>query len=358
MYLFHVLSKYLCRSFDKSRRQNFRATAKCRTGIHSPLRDFRHRLLPSSVQKFDEKFFLSHNILTVVVRLWLANIMRFLLHPRPLTSSIKRKVGRTGESAAKGALSVQNESLDTAHVSDKGRRTWGQQCSQNCGCVVRFEALLENQRIHHASYTAKQVVTTANRQPVLTAKGRPMFQNCHCSTLHHLSKVIVDYITNQQQHVQSLKNLSEFQQTRSSNSFRQTVLATHSLPNDHAHCFDVVEEAFTAMLKGYLPHPRPALQQQHQQPNYEYPHYAEQMESSKQGRNTTLLGHLLFWTDEEDEPDRKGNILSTLNMFDRNQQEAIEVEMTIIQRTKTKQHPRDWVSYVDELYQEQEERSA
>jgi hypothetical protein len=157
-------------------------------------------------------------------------------------------------------------------LASSHRRAWGQQCSEHCGCVVRFEAEIRNGTVEAASYHAKQLVLTKPRAaattttttslssshhaPCLTAKGRPMLKGCDCAALHHLSSVVVDHMVGQD--VRRLKNSLEFRSPRSSAAFRSAALRAQGLPPEGgAKCFDLVEEAVTALLKGHLPKPRP-----------------------------------------------------------------------------------------------------
>jgi hypothetical protein len=134
--------------------------------------------------------------------------------------------------------------------------------------VVRFEAEILNDTIESASYHAKQVVLAgapspppASRSepsfppPTLTAKGRPMLQACECETLHRLSGAVLDHAVGGS--VSRLKNSLEFHSVRSSTSFRHAALRAQGLPvSSGAKCFDLVEEAVTALLMGHLPRPR------------------------------------------------------------------------------------------------------
>jgi hypothetical protein len=159
-------------------------------------------------------------------------------------------------------------------LASSHRRAWGQQCSEHCGCVVRFEAEIRNGTVEAASYHAKQLVLTkppaaagataatslsampSHHAPSLTAKGRPMLKGCDCAALHHLSSVVVDHMAGQA--VRRLKNSLEFRSPRSSAAFRSAALRAQGLPPEGgAKCFDLVEEAVTALLKGHLPKPRP-----------------------------------------------------------------------------------------------------
>ena len=196
-------------------------------------------------------------------------------------------------------------------------KKWGQQCGVTCGCVVRFDiALDDNDRVIMAEYTAKKILTTTipipiipnindmqrsnssmcrkqqSQQPQQQQHMRPVWTNrtkrlqyvsCPCPTLHTLCLQSIEYFINRP--IYQLINLHEFQSARSSLAFRDTILS--SLRHDttttttttttksqslrhpdrnkksHYHCFDLVEDAITALLKGYIPPPR-------QQPTEEF----------------------------------------------------------------------------------------
>jgi len=180
-------------------------------------------------------------------------------------------------------VTVTSQTRTDGATAGKLTRAWGQQCSPKCGCVVRFEATIDSdtRAIVSASYQAKTLVTlndsTAKKaeenscstddgspqlRAVLTAKGRPMFKKCTCKSLHHLSAAVVEHVVaspimgTAPVTMSRLAATLEFDSTRSSTSFRKTVLKSQGLPETDTHCFDVVEEAVTALVKRRLPKPR------------------------------------------------------------------------------------------------------
>jgi hypothetical protein len=236
-------------------------------------------------------------------------------------------------------------------------KSWGQQCSPNCGCVVRFETTVDpsTQSIVDAKYHAKSIVSIykdGRLEPIRTTRtNKPMLKECECKTLHTLAKEITSFVSNKS--LNTVQNLSEFSFTRSSPAFRHAVLVENELPRTDTHCFDVVEEAYTALMKGFLPRPR---------------------------RNTSSFDQMLaadfMWnasTDDEDEilaptPRRDETMdqmqlslssprsVSTLSMFDINAeywdheeyQRAEEEERLEIARSL------DWLSFIDEQNRNQE----
>ena len=50
--------------------------------------------------------------------------------------------------------------------------------------------------------------------------------------------------------------MTDFSTPRSSTAFRHAVLAENGLPRTDTHCFDLLEEAFTSMIKGHMVKPR------------------------------------------------------------------------------------------------------
>ena len=218
--------------------------------------------------------------------------MRFLLHPRTTTAAVRI----ASSSSSSKSNPIISSALDTSVTvtvgptttttaaaaaaartqSKPSTRAWGQQCSPNCGCVVRLEATLDSatQTFQTASYTAKRIVTTKTTtssssssssqqqqqrlQPVLTTKGRPMLQACDCQTVHYLAQAVVRHLTTSSNplRLDQIKNRLAFSSHRSSAAFRRTVLKAQDLPRADTHCFDLLEDALTALVKGRLPKQR------------------------------------------------------------------------------------------------------
>lgn len=196
--------------------------------------------------------------------------MRFLLHPPGLrlTASSLRQVSEKVEVMGSSKTAIDNRKPQQYDVSstpadhDTGNhvRTWGQQCAPYCGCVVRFESKIDGARnIVESSYQAKTVVATSNGhgrlEPMYTSRnGRPMFKECSCKTIHHLAKEVTRFLPGKS--VDKIRNMTDFSTPRSSPAFRHSVLAANGLPRTDTHCFDLLEEAFTAMIKGHMVKPR------------------------------------------------------------------------------------------------------
>jgi len=186
--------------------------------------------------------------------------MRYLLNV-PVNLNVKRG-SSVGQSMKAYGIKDKRESI----------KAWGQQCSPNCGCTIRFETELnESRHILSASYSAKMFISTKQKtdngleflQPVLTYQGRnserrPIVKDCTCKTVHVLSQHIVDVLPTLS--LSQAQNQLEFAGIRSSTTFRDQVLKRHKLLNSNSHegkqCFDLVEEALTACLKGYMPRSR------------------------------------------------------------------------------------------------------
>ena len=145
--------------------------------------------------------------------------MRFLLKSTTTAS-------RAAASAARDANKLLSK--NNAHNAITERATnnitgkaWGQHCSPDCGCVLRFELQLSNYRVSPAlsttetvaaaTYHAKRVMVTkakhlsdnddnrtsssssspssTNLKPLLTSElsshsQRPILTSCTCTTLH------------------------------------------------------------------------------------------------------------------------------------------------------------------------------
>ena len=242
--------------------------------------------------------------------------MRFLLYPYRAAVRSKRK----------------------EPVSSQAIMSWGQQCSPTCGCVVRFE-----QSSHEGSlnYSAKKVVTSGQRV-VLTNKGRPMLTECNCSSLHRLSDALVDHYKHRD--VNCRRSDLEFQSMRSSRAFRRTVLQSQGLPLTDGHCFDVVEEAWTAFIKGHIPSARregPVLPMEMEK---------EETEEYVPEKHQRVLPFATEEYDDDDDRQYRLAVSSTLRMFDWNQEQE-QIAMGNVRRSA----PSDWQAYVDQL---NSERSA
>ena len=320
--------------------------------------------------------------------------MRFLLHPttqRTTTQGIRNNKGRAAKRAPKERILVQQPhalvsktvgsaaSTNTTYV-----KSWGQQCSPNCGCVVRFEATLnpETNQFTSASYHAKSVMvsqtttttsnnhhpknggatqttTTTKLEPARTLRtNRLMFQPCSCDSLHALASKVTDYLP--QKNALAIGSSMEFAGVRSSPAFRHTVLEKQGLSTSHTHCFDVVEEALTAMIKGHMPKARPQVTLREA--------YAASMASSspfdydERGER----GNHVDPEDDEFRMDmaaflRPPRAMSALRMLDMKApyyspfgKETSDYDDTSRTSTAKKEAPvttkqLDWVTYVDEL---------
>jgi len=206
--------------------------------------------------------------------------MRFLLNKASATLS--KRVPH--QPIVIDAVDKISDAIVTSGMKEKVQ-AWGQQCSPNCGCAIRFKADIDPEnrnRITMATYHAKTIITTESKsidgritlRPLLTqsrdegANGRPMLKECSCNTLHVLAKSITEFLP--QLTLAQAQNQVEFSGLRSSTAFRYSVLKRHNLlkkdikiVNDEIHheqegrCFDLVEEALVACLKGHIPRPRP-----------------------------------------------------------------------------------------------------
>ena len=205
--------------------------------------------------------------------------MRFLLKP-----------ARSSKFALASAKNLGKSNLDPISSSNVAARAWGQQCSPNCGCVLRFEVQLSPQTnttasptVVDANYHAKRVMTTrdagASLKPLLTSHAShpssPILTSCTCSTLHQLAQQVVEHLPGKS--LDTLKNETDsgVVGARSSVAFRHTVLKESILPIEkekeekkwstrrqnninksnqfsetqkHFHCYDLVEEAVLSLL--------------------------------------------------------------------------------------------------------------
>ena len=134
--------------------------------------------------------------------------------------------------------------------------------------------------------------------PALTAKGRPMVQQCQCTPLKQLANAVCERLPGQ--NMVQLRNSLEFAGTRSSTSFRQhllnvfcpsnnTNLARNAKQQPHkaGRCLDLVEEVFCALVKGYMPRAREEYHHDSQNIiNEEYYYYHGVEDGNKRRINT------------------------------------------------------------------------
>lgn len=159
--------------------------------------------------------------------------MRFLLNPTKSAPAVVIKHARTSITleSARNALqpAASNNATETGNSAITSK-AWGQQCSPNCGCILRFEANLSDPPsklstspiVVSASFHTKRVIGTraafserhsfatpegssalyeAQFKPLLTSENtsnnvasRPILTPCTCPTLHHLAQRVVNNI--------------------------------------------------------------------------------------------------------------------------------------------------------------------
>lgn len=294
-------------------------------------------------------------------------IGRSLDPTKPSRSSRRNAVAfnKVGHGGKKSAHSNHNNTS----------KSWGQQCSVNCGCVLRFEARVDHmQRIVDCNYVAKSVVTTIDKDnggrltPVYTTRmKRPMFQECKCKSVHALAESVTSYLPNKRWN--NIKDMNDFVFTRSSLAFRHAVLAEHDLPRTDTHCFDVMEEAFTAMMNAKVPSKRrinAPFEKVLAAECLQRPvlvHYSRSEQSYvEEAHITSHQPHERF--DIGDSADRRLGVdrnrvsmstsktMNTLEMFDINAENWLDEENHEREEDKLKTmntDELDWVTYVDEL---------
>ena len=277
--------------------------------------------------------------------------MRFLLNSvvKSTDKALRKGDKVTKLSASRMDVNVVSPSVSSQIDSSCVTKSWGQQCSPSCGCVVRFEATVDpsTQVILAATYRAKSIVSVekdGQLHPLRTIRtNKPMMKNCRCKTVHTLANNIISYVTSK--NLDSIRNMSEFSGNRSSTAFRHAVLVENQLPRTDTHCFDVLEEAYSALIKGFIPRGR----------------------RSKSSFDKILVEEYL-WTspvsdeDEHLEPAPRPNTVmdqtplsmssprsvSTLTMFDINAEYHENEECQRQEPDNMNLRSLDWLSFVDE----------
>lgn len=266
--------------------------------------------------------------------------MRFLLQV-----ASKPSKGLTAPSITTNSATVKAAASTTANANETVK-AWGQKCSPNCGCTLRFESELDptqNNLILSTTYHAKTILTTSTKNSdngngngnetisldlLTTTKGRPIMKKCSCKTLNSLAQKVTETLPGMP--LAKAQNTLEFTGVRSSTAFRYMVLKEHGLLRTNNHhtssnngkrsafadimkeiddkegrCYDLVEEALVACLKGYMPQPRPA----------------QKMKSNNTAATATVRSsHEDFQRDiydldnnDDDDKDSPNNIISDLN---------------------------------------------
>jgi hypothetical protein len=257
--------------------------------------------------------------------------MRFLLHATKKKSTASKQLT---------ARRIKNQSI----LDQSTSRSWGQQCSPQCGCVLRFECSTDGAgTITAATYHAKQLVTNGRLQPI---SEKPLFVQSPCTTLHTLAQQVVDHACMQNRHMSNLQQATEFTSVRSSLAVQHAVLATHQLTPTSTGCFDLVEDAFVAMTKGFLPKPRRSTMTFAQAVAHAYRPMTKHDEVEEEV--TTRYGRALrrFGRDTS-LPITTPRSMSALTMFDLNFSEMEQDEGKDVPAKKM-----DWETYVDALRHE------
>jgi hypothetical protein len=161
----------------------------------------------------------------------------------------------------------------------------------------------------------------------------------------------------------------EFAGVRSSPAFRHTVLEKQGLPTTDTHCFDVVEEALTAMVKGHMPKPRKQV------PFKQALAFASSSDAWGETERGNATEEDQFRIDVSAYIMTPPRAMSALRLMDVNaryspfgfaDRDSWEDNSTTgsgrYGRKKESRAPKprsyDWVSYVDEVYEQEIQKSA
>jgi hypothetical protein len=279
-----------------------------------------------------------------------------------------------GEKAPDGSSSSSSSSASSAA---KIVRHWGQQVSRRCGCVVRMECRVDagSDRVVSSEYAARRVVVLLGGgeggRPVLTARGRPQLTDCDCRALHDLASTAAAHhllLGGREGWTRLRREASGgFRGNRSSVAFRHAALRRRGLcPVRAGGCFDVVEEAVTAMLLGRMPAPRREPSSWHEvlMRDLQVPDGAVEIEGGG-GERIIMPVELAstasspFWTpvnmDRREEEEERPRWSSMQDVIDENEEEALRLQQESVRKGE---RPRvtDWVSYVDYLHHQQQQQ--
>lgn len=248
-------------------------------------------------------------------------------------------------------------------------KAFGQQCSPHCGCVLRFEASVDdNGKIQAATYYAKQVLRSKDPsnpsllQPTYTYSREPklLFTECTCPSLNQLAKQVVAQLPLQRS--TSILNQVEFSQVRSSLAFAHAVLTKFNLPPQKTHCLDLVEDALTAMIKQCLPAP---LSRRSNFPHFTawlHHQHERMLEQAEEEEFVERFGRALRRvrkprnvygkdTNHAFAIPRSMSALTMLDLVHQQEQDEYHDAFTkqIIPSSTRKENMMDWESYVDQM---------
>jgi len=309
--------------------------------------------------------------------------MRFLLKITPTTSEVASSISQSLRSVVGGAQATK-----LGDVRRKETALWGQQCSPNCGCALRFETeidIVNQNRITSASYHAKTIITTSKSrngsttlQPLLTQNsGRPIIKECSCNTLHVLAKSITEKLPRLT--LSQAQNQLEFSGVRSSRAFRHSVLKDYKLLSKKGQnttteastierrkheragqCFDLVEEALVACLKQHMLRPRQdntvKVRQNRSRSTTKDVNPLRFVQAAKK-RSAILYGASEKQRNEKLSLNDHTSI-PPFHLLNETNPMSDESEMRITHESmrddSNSKHIIDWVSYVDEMRQVQE----
>mmetsp|Transcript_27957 Transcript_27957/g.43434 ORF Transcript_27957/g.43434 Transcript_27957/m.43434 type:complete len:309 (-) Transcript_27957:95-1021(-) len=241
---------------------------------------------------------------------FLLNLPSKLVHKNP--PSARRILAATAAPRSTGSNNTSSTMEESTKHNNVEAQAWSQQCgAPTCGCMLRLQVdMTSDGTIQSAEYHSKALVlaaepngTTSRRElaqdgtwhnvidthyrfvPALTTKGRPMVQQCRCKPLKQLANAVCERLPGQ--NMVQLRNSLEFAGTRSSASFRQhllnvflphkTKLGRGARQHQAGRCFDLVEEVFMALVKGYMPRARERYNPQYEEAvsahHYDYYHH-------------------------------------------------------------------------------------
>jgi len=203
--------------------------------------------------------------------------MRFLLYSKPknaTTCSISKKIAT--QKCLETSSASPHFSTPVIKKDKPLSKAWGQKCAPDCGCIIRFETTIDtsSNQILSATMHTKSLVKDSLNNPLMTSKNRPMLKKCDCYTLNNLGKQVTAYLPNKK--FEDIRNMTEFEGVRSSDAFRHAVLQNIASNESSARplllrkhlsknskrmtsrekCYDIMEDAFLAMIRGHMPSPR------------------------------------------------------------------------------------------------------
>lgn len=171
--------------------------------------------------------------------------MRFLLHPTRVTpTAIRRPLVASKNQGGSVAVQQQHEerrSSTSTAISKENEETrkWGQHhCGSSCSCILRMDVTIDTDGVvTSANYTAKSIL------PKFNGKDKLFLSECTCSSLHRLARKSCAY----QLHKTTFQITNNM---HSSLPLKRHIVHTHK---SKPQCYDLLHQTLFAVWHQRIP---------------------------------------------------------------------------------------------------------